>query len=92
MEHFNPDITTELAARILRRVARIRRTVQRNPDLRSSGTVVLMYLDDIENLVHFNDPYGETAGQMTPGTLDPPIVQPAPSQAQDGASTEDGHP
>jgi len=88
MSHGNPDITTELAARILRRVARIRRTVRRSPDLNLSVDVVLMYLDDIENLVHFNDPYGEPEGQMTPGTFDPPIVQPAKPRRDSDPSTE----
>jgi len=77
LSHFNPDITTELAARILRRVARIRRALRTIHDL----DAITLYLDDIENLVHFNDPYGATEGTMKPDTLDPPIVPPTPLPA-----------
>ena len=79
MSHGNPDITTELAARILRRVARIRRALRTIHDL----DAITLYLNDIENLVHFGDPYGAENDQTTPRTFDPPVVQPIPSPASD---------
>jgi len=89
VNHHNPDITTELAARILRRVERIRRTLRRNPDLNDAGATALMYLDDIANLVHFNAPYGAEDGTMTKDTTRPPIVQPDPAPASPRPIVED---
>jgi len=89
MEHGNDEITTELAARILRRVARIRRTVRRNPDLNEAAYTILMYLDDITNLVHFNDPYGDPEVTMTRRATHPPIVPSTPLESSFQGIVED---
>ena len=96
MSHGNDEITTELAARILRRVARIRKTTSRMRPVLAASTnltfdldAILMYLTDIENLVHFNDPYGDPEATMTRSTLDPPIVPPTPLPASFQGIVED---